>query len=170
MAEVVIGAQALERRLAAISGPHAGPVFMRRAGGLVRGQMILNMRAAGARKTGLTAASIQVSRVTDNSALLTANAVAKYIDEGTGLYGPLHRKITPKAAKALRWMGGPAGSLRLTGSRRKGKAGAGAAWIYAKSTKGMKARPYVQKSIIEAGQKLGAQLVGDIVKLWNEAA
>ena len=170
MAETIIGLSKLEHRLAAISVQHSGKKFMTLAGGVVRGRMIKNMRDAGARKTGTTAGSLHVSNVTDTSAVVTGNKVARWIDEGTGLYGPHHQKITPKAAKALRWIGGPASSKRLSGRARSGKAGAGAGAVFARSVKGMKARPYVAKSVREAGQQLGVDLKAEILKDWNSAA
>ena len=139
---------------------------MKLAGNVVVGQMKRNIP----HKTSNTSRSIHVAKVTDTSAVVEGNAVAKWIDEGTGLFGPHHARITPNAAKALRWMGGPSGSLRLSGRQRKGAVGAGAGYIFAKSTKGMEARPYVQRSVHEAGQKLGVELKGEIITLWNDAA
>lgn len=43
---------------------------------------------------------------------------ARYLEEGTGLFGPYNKLIRPKAAKALRWIGenGPVFSAYSSGS------------------------------------------------------
>ena len=169
MAETVVGLSSLDRRLSAIGSPQTGRAMMLRAASYTRGRMILNMRASGARKTGLTAGSIQVANVTANSAQLMGSRVLTYIDRGTGIYGPAHRPIVPIHAKALRWATGSAGSLRLSGQPRKGKAGAGASWAFARSVRGMKARPFIALSVQEAGAAMGVELGAEIVTAWDGA-
>lgn len=44
----------------------------------------------------------------------------EWVDQGTGLYGPLNRWITPKRAKALSWM---ADGKRITRKRVRGQPG-----------------------------------------------
>ena len=170
MAETVRGVAAAQRRIAAISNPASHKGLMKLAANVVRGKMVTNMRLVGRRKTGNTGRSLHVENVTETSAQIVGSQVALWIDEGTGLFGPRHQRITPKAAQALRWMGGPAGSLRLTGSQRKGKAGAGAGYVFARSTKGMEARPYIQRSIQEGAKAVGVELKGEIISIWNGAA
>ena len=122
------------------------------------------------RKSSGTSRTIHVAEVRETSALVVGNKVALFLDEGTGLFGPHHQRITPTAAKALRWMGGPASAFRLTGRVRKGKAGAGAHAIYARSTKGMEGRPYIQRSVRAAAKEVGAAISDEIVRDWNDAA
>jgi hypothetical protein len=44
-----------------------------------------------------------------------------YVDQGTGLYGPLAKYITPKTAKALSWIG--PGGKRITRAKVAGQRG-----------------------------------------------
>ena len=83
---------------------------------------------------------------------------ARYVEEGTGLYGPRKRKITPKRAKVLAWKGG---GSRLTGQ------GPGAGWRFARSVKGRKATPYLLPGAQKAVQRSGIR--DAIVKAWNDA-
>lgn len=170
MAETVVGLSALHARFHALENPEMGKGIMAKVAAYTRGQMIRNMAAMGARKTGGTGASIQPRAITETSAQLWGSKVLVYLDEGTGLFGPLHHRITPQTAKALRWFGGPAGSLRLTGKPRKGAAGAAATVIFARSTKGMRGRPYIQRSVQEAGRAANVQLGGVVIDTWNGAA
>jgi HK97 gp10 family phage protein len=57
---------------------------------------------------------------------------AIYVHEGTGIYGPKGRPITPKTAKMLSW------------KNRKG------ARIFAKSVKGMKPNPFLKNALMAA--------------------
>jgi hypothetical protein len=164
MAETITGLAGLQRRIAAVQKGGGTPT-MKLIGQIVVGQMKLNIP----RKTGNTGRSFHVASLTETSARVTGNNVALYIEEGTGLFGPKHRRITPKAAKALRWAAGPAGSLRLSGAIRKGNPG-GAGYVFARSTKGMEARPYVQKSVKQAAQKVGVKLKATVIDAWNGAA
>ena len=169
MPETVIGLNALHARFRALENPDMAKGMMVKAAAYTRGQMIKNMAAVGARKTGNTGRSIQPRNVTETSAELWGSRVLVYIDEGTGLFGPLHHRITPQAAKALRWFGGPAGSIRLSGRPRKGAAGAAAGPIFATSTAGMKPRPYIKKSVAEAGKAVDVELGAVVVDTWNKA-
>lgn len=66
----------------------------------------------------------------------------KYVEFGTGIYGPEHRKIVPKSKKALAWMIGRAGRpSSAAGWRDAVKSGRG---VVVRSTKGMKAQPYMK--------------------------
>lgn len=60
---------------------------------------------------------------------------ARWVHDGTGLYGPRHRKIRPKRAKALRFKGA-----------RYGKSG----YIYARSVKGMRGNAFLEDALIAA--------------------
>lgn len=71
--------------------------------------------------------------------------VLHWLNDGTGIFGPAHRRIVPVHARAMRWA---AGSTRLTGTHR---AGATASWVFARSTAGMPARPFFEAAR-EAGR------------------
>ena len=124
-------------------------------------------------KTRNLSRTIRVGKVTEKSAQVIAGGTsnvgyARYVEEGTGIYGPRKRRIVPVNAKALRWIGGPAGSLRLSGAARKGKAGAGAGPIFARSVAGRRATPFFLPGVRTAIGKAG---LGDIITTnWNEAA
>jgi hypothetical protein len=171
MAETLIGASALRARLKAVGS--ARLQYMKTAAAITRGELVRGTVEVGARKTGNTGRSIQVARVTETSAEITGSPVATWIDTGTGIYGPRHHVITPRAKRALSWMGGTfgrGGSLRLTGTPRKGRAGASAGRITVRSVKGMPARPYIAKSVRDAQAKVGDGIAIDVVSAWNKAS
>lgn len=60
---------------------------------------------------------------------------ARWVHDGTGLYGPRRRLIRPKKAKVLRFSG-----------RRYGKTG----YIYARHVKGMHPNPFLEDALIAA--------------------
>lgn len=155
-----MGYAALQRRFAALRGPQK----TRLMGAVAIGEL---KRAVPGRKTGLTAASWQVASATDTSATLSGSIVNLWLDEGTGLYGPRHARITPRAARALAFHVGSAKSLRLSGRPRAGSAGRGATLVVVRSTRGMRARPFIARSLASATGKLGTDVV---VKIWNGAA
>lgn len=170
MANEVVGLTALQHRLERMSSTSARHGTMQEAAVFIRGQMVTAQREIGARKTGNTARSLQVTQVTETSASIVGTPVNVWIDTGTGLYGPAHRRITPRVKKALAFAVGSfgkGGSLRLTGRPRKGKAGAAAARVVVRSVAGMHARPYIARSITEAAKKLGAPLKAAIIRQWN---
>lgn len=79
--------------------------------------------------------------------ILADTRYAEFVERGTGMFGPYHRRIYPLRARALRWpvgAGGPGGSeLRLTGTHRSATVRSGAAqWAFARSTAGAKPRPF----------------------------
>jgi hypothetical protein len=107
-------------------------------------QVIREATLRAPQKTRNLVHSLQYEPIGETSGRVTARAdYAAYVEFGTGLYGPKHEKITPKAKMAMRWMGGAASAFRLTGSVRSGAAGAGAGYIFATSTKGMHPHPYL---------------------------
>ncbi len=164
----VIGEVELQRRLHALQGTGERTIITK-----IVTQTVGYFRKNMPRKTGLTAASTLPHVLSPTKATITGSPVAVWLDTGTGLYGPLHRKITPKAAQALRFYRGSfgsGGSLRLSGAPRKGKAGAGAQLVFARSVKGMHARPYINRSVQEASQKVGQEVGAAIVTAWNGAA
>lgn len=66
-----------------------------------------------------------------------------YLEEGTGVYGPKGSRIVPVTAKVLAW---------------KGAAG----MVFAKSTKGMKARPFFKPGIENAAGYISDQFTKTI--------
>lgn len=162
MSETIIGMAALQRRLTAISAPKSGPELMKLATAITRGQMIRN----GPKKTGHTLNSLQPRNVTATRAELWGSKVIPWLDSGTGLYGPAHHKITPKSGNVLAWR---VGAVRLSGSSRVSKGVQLAGWAYARSVKGMKGRPFIARSVAEAGKEVGAKLTAEIVNAWNGA-
>lgn len=167
MAEVIIGMAQFERRLASISGTAGGLVVMRT---LAR-DTIAYLKAAVPRKTSTTGRQFRAERVTAHSAEITGSRVAEWLDKGTGIYGPRHQRIVPKNKKALSWTGGsfgPGGSLTLSGRRRSGAAGRGAAQVTVRSTRGMRARPFVDKALKDAATRNHVLL--ELVASWDRAA
>jgi hypothetical protein len=57
---------------------------------------------------------------------------ARWVHDGTGLYGPRHTRIYPKTAKALRF-------------RPKGSP-----WIFRRSVAGMRGTPYLKEALVAA--------------------
>lgn len=62
---------------------------------------------------------------------------ARYVEEGTGLYGPKHRLITPVSAKVLRFKGTRGGGA---GDRPGG-------WVFTPYVRGMRPRPYLVPAV-----------------------
>jgi hypothetical protein len=164
MAEMLQGYESLQRRIAAIKGPMLGKDIM-----TTLGHAVVNEAGNLApHKTGNLRRTVHVTDVTDTSAKVVASAnYAAFVEYGTGLFGPLHHKITPTAKKAMRWMAGPASAFRLSGSVRSGKAGAAAGAVFARSTKGMKAEPFLEPGAEKAIKSAG--LLDRVVLAWNKA-
>lgn len=126
-------------------------------------QAIGEMRRNIPRKTSTTSRSLHLERLTETSARITGSPVAWWLDRGTGLYGPHRQRITPAAAKALRWY---SGALRLSGRPRISQGVSQGTAVFARSVAGMRGRPYIARSLRATASKLG---VG-IVDTWNGAA
>lgn len=154
--EVMIGMGALQKRLAAISGPHSGERIMRTVGlATVREAKLLV-----ARKTGNLGRSIHVASVSETTTTVRAEAkYAAFVEHGTAPH-----VITPNARKALRFAASPAGR-RLSGSPKKG-----AAVVFAKVVHhpGTKAEPYLLPGAQRAIRASGLSNI--IVDEWNGAA
>lgn len=108
-----------------------------RRGFRVETQAKRNISGSGGPKrvdTGRARAAIHTQLVTRNGApavIVACNvAYARLIHDGTGLYGPLHRYITPKRAKRLRF--------RPRGSRR---------YVYARRVRGMEPNPFLANAL-----------------------
>jgi hypothetical protein len=95
------------------------------------------MRRVPVGKTGNTRRSHTYHVAPDSSrgVVGTKSRIARYIHDGTGLYGPKKRKITPVTKKALRTPYGPR-----------------------KSIKGMRPRPYMRDAAQEAKPAIDREL------------
>lgn len=68
---------------------------------------------------------------------------ALFVHEGTGIYGPRKTSIVPKTKRFLRW---PVKNQSGRG-RRRYKAGKTQAYVYARSVKGVPARPFLTDAL-----------------------
>lgn len=159
MAEAIQGMNALQRRIAAISGPKSGERIM----ALIGTAAVRESKLLVARKTGNLGRSIHLESVTATSArLVAAESYAGFVEHGTRPH-----IITPNAKKALRWAPGAAGGAnrRLSGSPRSGNT----SWAFAKIVHhpGTRAEPFLlpgaRKAVADAGTDV-------IVSEWNGAA
>ena len=116
-----------------------GPVVrdLLRRGLLVETQAKRNLGGIGGPKridTGRLRASIATVVVTRGGSpvvLVGTNVnYARYVHDGTGVYGPRHTPIRPRRGKFLRF--------RPRGSRK---------WIYARQVKGMKPNPFLTNAL-----------------------
>lgn len=148
----LLGVTALQRRLAAISGPGAMTRYMRLIGTAANREQKLLVH----RKTGNTGRSIHLGAVTANSVETVAGGAAIFLEHGTKPH-----TITPNAAKALRFAA--PGGARLSGSPRKG-----AGVIFATIVHHPGTRPYpfmlpgAQNAVANAG-------LDPIIEEWNAA-
>jgi hypothetical protein len=157
----VTGLRALEKRLAAIGDTRS----------MLRALQIATVSEAQARvprKTGHLQRSIRPGALREDFAIVEVRSpYAKFVEEGTGLFGPRKRRIVPKNGKVMAW---PSSRTRLSGRSRtrRGKAIAGMA--FATSTKGMKAKPYLIPGAKAAVGKSKGGMKDAIVTRWNRAA
>lgn len=110
--------------------------------------IVAEVRRTIAKRTGDTARRVlPQTQIVGNSIIgtIVATQVARWLEEGTGLYGPRRQVIRPKNAQALRFPAGPAG-FTLAGRQRAGRAGASARWVYAKFVRGIKPRHYIRNA------------------------
>lgn len=129
-------------------------------------------------KTGKLGASIEAGYLSDTVAFVRVTAAyAKYVEIGTGIYGPKHKKIEPKTKKALAFHSQKAGAERFgIKYRRTGamtaaserKYGPGADFVVVKSVKGRKATPFLAPAVKTVAK--GAGLKDTYVGLWNDGA
>lgn len=121
-----------------LNSPTGGVVRdLLRRGLLVETQAKRNLGGVGGPKridTGRLRASIATVVVHRNNtpAVLVGTNVnyARYVHNGTGLYGPRHAPIRPRRAKFLRFK--PRGSKR---------------WVYARQVKGMRPNPFLTNAL-----------------------
>lgn len=89
----------------------------------------------------------------------------RYVDRGTGLYGPQHQVIRPVHASVLRFPAPGNAAFTLAGRQRSGRAGAAAAWVYARYVRGIQPRRYAERAaaevrptVLDIAHGLGARL------------
>lgn len=167
----VIGLTALQRRLAAISGPNVMPQIMRLIGvAAVREQKLLVHR-----KTGNTGRSIHLVSATAQKAITEAGGAAAYLE-----YGTRPHTITPKAKKALffasqkitteRFGAGATLNFNLTGSLSAGSVRkfGNAAFVLTTLVHhpGTQPAPFMVPGAEIAVKESGTDV---IVELWNKA-
>lgn len=66
---------------------------------------------------------------------------ARWVHDGTGIYGPARRPIRPVRARILRW---PA---------RRGSTGARGGYVYARQVRGVRPRPFLREALRQAGPR-----------------
>ena len=121
-----------------VTSPRGGVVQdLLRRGLLVETQAKRNLGGIGGPKrvdTGRLRASINTQLVTRDGqpAVLVGTNVryARWVHDGTGIYGPRGRRITPKSHKRLRF--------RPKGSRK---------FVYARSVAGMRPNPFMKNAL-----------------------
>lgn len=153
----LVGADDLQRRLAAIRSDAGDRAMMQALGRAVASEAI--HRAP--RKTGTLQQSIKVENPTDDSVTIQVQAAyGVFVEEGTRPH-----IIRPRYRKALRFAATAAGQ-RLSGSARRG-----AAVIFARVVHhpGTRAQPYLIPAARDVVQRSGI-VVSDIVARWNRAA
>jgi hypothetical protein len=113
------------------------------------------------RRTSNTAHTVKVTPSGADGLEVTVGSespVFRWLEEGTGIYGPMGQRIYPKNARVLAWPTGtfgPEGSLRLTGRPREGAAGAGSGMAFATSIAGMQAHHFIATAMDAAQSYLG---------------
>jgi hypothetical protein len=179
------GDEALRRRLAAIGDTK---VLL----GKVALLGVAEAKKLVPRATSNLGRTIRVGTVTDKSAQVVAGGTssvgyARYVEEGTGLYGPRKRRITPKNGKVLSWKrrGSASSTMNIGGFAVSASAGSSRAGsisgvstgaarpkarsrVFARSVRGRKATPYLVPGVKRAVERAGVR--DTIVKLWNDAA
>lgn len=86
----------------------------------------------------------------------------KFVEFGTGLYGPKHQRIIPTSSKALAWMvGRSARPSTGAGWRQAVKAGRA---IVVRSIKGMRAEPYMRPALQDNIENVKQIMVEEIDK------
>jgi hypothetical protein len=176
--EYIKGMAQLRARLQAVgaSATHT-KILTAGAGAVIREQKLLASRF---RRTSFLEHSIQITDASPTSVTIKSLApYSRYVEEGTGIYGPKHAKITPTAKMALAFHSQKAGAerfgikYRLTGAMTAASArqygGTNADMVVVASVKGRPATPYFFPGAQIGIQKTGGDLAAVIVKAWDEA-
>ncbi len=160
MSESIQGLSALERRLKAIGEPQ--PVLR-----ALQLSVIHEAQALVPRKTGNLQRSIVPGELTAASATVVVHAnYGSYVEYGTGLFGPRHQRIDP--GKVMHWKGGGPSKVRLTGRSRTSKGASIGEDVFARSTTGAHAQPFLEPGARKAVARSG--LANVIIEQWNGAA
>lgn len=116
----------------------AAKSILAKVGTIVQGQMKMRIP----KRSGATGDSIRVepTRLGAYSVKVgTKSPVARWLEEGTGIYGPLGHRIFPISHTCMRWP-----MNRTLG----GRARANSDYWYARSTKGQVAKPWIGHSFL----------------------
>lgn len=150
MAEVRVrlNASELQRVFTSPQGPVVLDLYKR--ANRVKNQAVRNLTAQKAVDTGRLRASVTVEMSVEAGKPLarigTNLPYGRYVEEGTGIYGPRGRPIRPRSARVLRWP-----KVNNTGKgRRRYKAGKTAAYAFAPQVKGMRPRPWLRPALAAA--------------------
>lgn len=158
MTAKLVGAEALQRRFKAISGPDAARTRMR----LLGTEIVSRAKRDAPRKTSNLGRSIAVTEASDDHVTVDAQAAyAAYVEKGTRAHD-----IRPRRARALRFAA-TAGGARLTGSPRTG-----APVVFAKVVHhpGTKAQPFLEPAARSTVADAGGIVLEDVTRRWNGAA
>lgn len=156
------GYAALQKRLAAISGPNLGKGIMQSLGqAAVREQKKFLYTQAVTRRTGQSGRQITVEAATALSVMTVARGTAAWADTGTRPH-----IIRPKNKRILAWTK-LASDRRLSGSARSNVKGG---WSYAMLVHhpGTRPHPYMVRGAVEAVRQSG--LTDKVIAAWNNAA
>lgn len=155
MAETVVGANALRKRLSAISDTRQiiGLIALR---GVAEAKAIVPVKTANLQRT------IRIGRVTSSTAEVLAGGQRKVGYAAAVEFGTRPHIIRPRNAKALAW----GGERRLSGALRSGSSPTHFARLV--HHPGTRKQPYlvpgVRKAIAASGIK------AKIIDVWNRAA
>jgi hypothetical protein len=139
-------------QLRAVLASPRGPVVrdLLRRGFAVETQAKRNLSGIGGPKridTGRLRASIHTAVVFRNGApavTIGTNVIyARWVHDGTGIYGPRHQLIRPKRGEFLRF---PATGVHRVYQPKKGKARR-RSFIYTKEVKGMRPNPFLRNAL-----------------------
>jgi hypothetical protein len=150
-----------------------GHVAMQRA--MMRVEAEWKRRSVRARRTGTYGRSITwIARRQGKTVFGRVGvnvAYGRYLEYGTGVYGPRHRMIVPLRASVLRFPEPRNPGFTLAGRQRSGRAGMGARWVYTRRVRGIRprryardaamvAQPYVIREFEAAGRRAAERIVG----------
>lgn len=160
----MLGATQLIHRLERLGSRTTGYAVMKRTALTATLLMKRNVK----RRSGMTGASIRPEAITATSAIIKVGGAGRFLEQGTGLFGPHHTRVVSRSGRAMAFLAGPASAFRLSGSPRSGKAGNKAYLVVVRSTAGMPKQPFVRKSIVEAAASNDLDRV--VVALWDGGA
>lgn len=156
----VQGMDALLRRMKATGEPK--PILR-----ALQLSVIHEAQALTPRKTGNLQRSIVPGELTDSHAVVRVNAkYGIYVEKGTGIHGPRKQRIQPGGV--MHWKGGGKSKVRLSGRSRVVRGKSLGDDVFAMSTEGAKAQPFLEPGAKKAISKAG--LADIIVAQWNGAA